>query len=99
MFRSRASFMERALSAVLRDHEPVFTHGDLQRKNFMVTDPELVIVDWETAGWYPSYWEYVMAMSACGNMKDDWNVWVDRVMQPYYSEFAWINTLMTEMLC
>jgi len=78
----KASFYERAFHAVLRGHSPVFTHGDLQRKNNMVKTAkplelrddeavELVIIDWETAGWYPTYWEYVWATSSPGVLKDD----------------------------
>ncbi|KAI0032374.1 hypothetical protein K488DRAFT_33700, partial [Vararia minispora EC-137] len=39
-----------------------FTHGDLVPKNIMV-DPSdgyriTGILDWENAGFYPSFWEY-----------------------------------------
>ncbi|EYB32630.1 hypothetical protein FG05_03382 [Fusarium graminearum] len=38
---------------------PVFTHGDLSSFNIMaVYDKVTGIVDWETAGWMPPYWEY-----------------------------------------
>ncbi|TLD29929.1 kinase-like protein [Venturia nashicola] len=41
---------------------PIFTHGDLSSLNILVRGDEVVgIVDWETAGWYPSYWEYATA--------------------------------------
>lgn len=41
---------------------PTFTHGDLSSFNILVRGDEVVgIVDWETAGWYPSYWEYTTA--------------------------------------
>jgi hypothetical protein len=38
----------------------VFTHCDLHHMNIMVnTDGELLaLVDWEQAGWMPSYWEW-----------------------------------------
>ncbi|KAF7550422.1 hypothetical protein G7046_g8019 [Stylonectria norvegica] len=40
----------------------VFTHGDLSSLNVMVRDDEVVgIIDWETAGWFPPYWEYTCA--------------------------------------
>lgn len=39
--------------------ELVFTHGDLSGLNILVRGDDVVgIVDWETAGWYPGYWEY-----------------------------------------
>lgn len=41
---------------------PTFTHGDLSSLNILVRGDDIVgIVDWETAGWYPSYWEYTTA--------------------------------------
>lgn len=40
----------------------VFTHGDLSSLNLLVRGDDIVaIVDLETAGWYPSYWEYTSA--------------------------------------
>lgn len=40
----------------------VFTHGNLSSLNILVSGDEVVgIIDWETAGWYPSYWEYTTA--------------------------------------
>lgn len=36
----------------------VFTHGDLSSLNILARVDDIVgIIDWETAGWYPSYWE------------------------------------------
>jgi aminoglycoside phosphotransferase len=44
---------------------PVFTHGDLSSFNILVRGDDVVgIIDWETSGWYPSYWEYSMARHA-----------------------------------
>ncbi|EGE83455.2 phosphotransferase enzyme family protein [Blastomyces dermatitidis ATCC 18188] len=57
-------FYRRSLSHVFRGHVPKFTHGDFQRKNIMIkqlpnnannSKYEVTIIDWETAGWYPSY--------------------------------------------
>lgn len=39
-----------------------FTHGDLSSLNILVRGDAIVgVIDWETAGWYPSYWEYTAA--------------------------------------
>jgi hypothetical protein len=32
-----------------------------------------VIIDWEFAGWFPSYWECAIIMLAAGRFDDDWN--------------------------
>lgn len=40
----------------------VLTHGDLSSLNILAHGDDIVgIVDWATAGWYPSYWEYTTA--------------------------------------
>ena len=42
-----------------RDYSLRMTHGDLSFRNIIVQGEKLAgIVDWETAGWYPDYWEY-----------------------------------------
>ncbi|RYP13895.1 hypothetical protein DL766_009794 [Monosporascus sp. MC13-8B] len=42
--------------------KPVLMHGDLSSLNVLVQGDEVVgIIDWETAGWFPPYWEYVCA--------------------------------------
>ncbi|KII85420.1 hypothetical protein PLICRDRAFT_178495 [Plicaturopsis crispa FD-325 SS-3] len=49
-----------ALAGSMRhDHETVFTHGDLMHWNILVHNGRISgIIDWETAGWLPDYWEY-----------------------------------------
>lgn len=43
-------------------HEIVLTHSDLAPRNIIVRDGKVVaILDWELAGYYPEYWEYVKA--------------------------------------
>ncbi|EQL30608.1 hypothetical protein RJZ56_006950 [Blastomyces dermatitidis] len=38
------------------------THGDLNSPNILVDGDKIVgIVDWDTCGWYPEYWEYTTA--------------------------------------
>lgn len=40
----------------------VLTHGDLSSLNILVRGDTVVgVVDWETAGWFPAYWEYTTA--------------------------------------
>jgi aminoglycoside phosphotransferase len=44
---------------------PVLTHGDLSSLNILIRDDTVVgIIDWDTAGWLPYYWEYTMALHA-----------------------------------
>lgn len=108
----KAEFYARAFKEVLRDHEPMFSHGDFQRKNVMLRrsiakdtcdkkdiEPDVVVIDWECAGWYPSYWEYARAIFACGRWDDDWNCWVEQVLEPFRNECSWSMWLMNEMWC
>jgi aminoglycoside phosphotransferase (APT) family kinase protein len=104
----RSEFLGRSITSVLKGHSPVFTHGDLQRKNIMITktvnpldhnsfEIKVSLVDWEFAGWYPSYWEYYSAMLSCP-MDDDWVNYVDTtILDPYYNEWYVCRTLSTEV--
>ncbi|KAG4436788.1 hypothetical protein IFR05_007722 [Cadophora sp. M221] len=94
----KAEFYKRVLLLVLQNHSPVFSHADLQRKNIMMrNDGSLVIIDWETAGWYPSYWEYTLAMFTCGRWDDDWHTCVAKILDEYLNEYVWMDMLRREL--
>lgn len=110
--KHKANYYSRTFSDVFQNHAPVFSHADLQRKNILIrnapagdetkekldaTDLDLVIIDWEYAGWYPSYWEYARAIFACGRWSDDWSDWVDRMLEPFRNEYAWMGILLREL--
>ncbi|KAF7514530.1 hypothetical protein G7054_g15235 [Neopestalotiopsis clavispora] len=60
------------ITTQLGDEYPiVFTHGDINARNVLVRQGHVVaILDWEYAGWYPAYWEYVFTMRGLDNI--DW---------------------------
>lgn len=65
---------------------PVFTHADLSSLNIIAEgDTVTGIVDWETAGWYPFYWEYTMA-TYVNPWNEFWRPEVDRFLTPYPKE-------------
>jgi hypothetical protein len=71
--QNKAEFYRHTFPSVFRDHPLVFIHGDFQRKNILLQsvgdtehDVDLILLDWEFAGWYPAYWEYSKALFACG---------------------------------
>ncbi|OBT43651.1 hypothetical protein VE00_05218 [Pseudogymnoascus sp. WSF 3629] len=67
---------------------PVFTHGDLSNLNILARGDEVVgIIDWETAGWYPIYWEYTTA-SHVNPQNLFWKEEVDRFLEPMPKELA-----------
>lgn len=54
-----------------QDYPINFTHGDIAARNIMVRDGQIVaILDWEYAGWYPVYWDYVFTLRGMDNI--DW---------------------------
>lgn len=42
----------------------MFTHGDFKAHNILVDDEGQLsgFLDWESAGWYPEYWEFTTTM-------------------------------------
>ncbi|KAG6053466.1 hypothetical protein E4U32_007540 [Claviceps aff. humidiphila group G2b] len=43
-------------------HEIVLSHGELNLRNIMMHNGRLSgIIDWETCGWFPDYWDYTKA--------------------------------------
>ncbi|KAF5868236.1 putative serine threonine protein kinase protein [Botrytis fragariae] len=62
---------------------PVFTHGDLSSFNILAVDDKVVgIIDWETAGWYPFYWEYTTAMYV-NPQNMFWKKEIDKFLDPF----------------
>lgn len=61
-------------------HSSVLTHGDLSSLNILSRDNEIVgIIDWETAGWFPSYWEYTTACFV-NPQNEFWRKEIDRFL-------------------
>lgn len=66
--------------------KPTFTHGDLSTMNIMVRGDEVVgIIDWETAGWWPEYWEYTSAWHV-NPYNEFWREEVDKFLEPKVEE-------------
>lgn len=98
----RADFCRQCFPRVLYDSKgPTFSHGDYQRKNIMVqrddsSNLKVIILDWEKSGWYPSYWEYCLAVSAL-RWDDDWCLWLEKALDPYVPEAAWLQAIRPEL--
>ena len=55
-------------------------------RNIIIKDGHLSgIVDWEMAGWYPAYWEFVRASMHHGN--DIWYKHVEEIVSPDYNHW------------
>ena len=62
---------------------PVFTHGDLSSLNILAKGDKITgIVDWETAGWFPYYWEYTTACQV--NIRNlFWREEIEKFLTPF----------------
>ncbi|KAI1389528.1 phosphotransferase family protein [Hypoxylon trugodes] len=91
-----SEFFTRNLPGALTGHPSVFTHADLQRKNILVLEVPgsqpgprqfkvTAVVDWEDAGWYPSYWEYTTCFVDF-QWAANWPEHVELIIDPHISE-------------
>jgi aminoglycoside phosphotransferase (APT) family kinase protein len=79
-----------ALIGALGAHDIVLTHGDIAPRNIIVRDGNIVaVLDWELAGFYPEYWDYVKALYRPA-WEEGWikEGAVDRVLKPWLVELA-----------
>ncbi|KAE8320170.1 hypothetical protein BDV41DRAFT_516851 [Aspergillus transmontanensis] len=51
------------------------------------------IVDWESSGWYPKYWEFSRALYVW-RWQNDWTDYLLQVLEPYYAEYGVHRFLM-----
>ncbi|KAH7130651.1 hypothetical protein B0J11DRAFT_523737 [Dendryphion nanum] len=75
------------------DHRIVMTHGDLCPLNILVESEHILditgVVDWETGGAYPEYWEYVNAFKSSFNNRGDWCLYLpEAAVGRYFDEYA-----------
>ena len=83
--RELIAFPERPWSS------PVFTHADLSSFNILRRGDKVVgIIDWESAGWFPTYWEYTTA-SNVNPQNEFWRQEIDRFLTPMPYELKMEN--------
>ncbi|KAL4935219.1 hypothetical protein BDV06DRAFT_229026 [Aspergillus oleicola] len=89
----------------LNGHSAVFTHGDLQPKNILVERLEdrdgrpefrITLLDWESAGWYPEFWDFCNATIAC-RYKPDWLELVPDILDQYAVEFLMMRVVYSSV--
>ncbi|KAM5471843.1 hypothetical protein MauCBS54593_003249 [Microsporum audouinii] len=95
-----SDFFARNLPIALKGHGSVFTHSDLCPQNIIIQiiDSESstkryrvgAIIDWETAGWYPTYWEFA-ATFALLQWFDDWPESLEKILDPWPLEGAMLR--------
>ncbi|TDL13604.1 kinase-like protein [Rickenella mellea] len=70
-----------------RNYQTKFTHSDIAPRNILVKDGKIAaIVDWETAGWYPEYWEYTRWADSHYRSAPAWHDARDEIMDRYPEE-------------
>jgi aminoglycoside phosphotransferase (APT) family kinase protein len=61
-------------------------HGDLAPQNIIVQEGKIVaIIDWETAGWFPEYWEYTQAWESAWRWQE-WRTRLGEFLDVYEAE-------------
>lgn len=90
---ARPGYFGSMLKKMLKDnHQVVFSHSDLNMRNIMVRHMRIVaVIDWESAGFFPEYWEYAHSyLSVKWNSKtfSDWAFFVQTCLCPYPSQAA-----------
>lgn len=75
----------------------VFTHRDIRPANIMVNKDEtqgwtvVAIIDWESSGFYPEYWECVkMTNNLTPRDHDDWYKFLPESLSPRRYPTAWL---------
>lgn len=89
-------------AGILRDMMPksptkiVFTHGDVRPANIMVERVDggawkMCIIDWESSGYYPEYWESIKATNNLfPSVDSDWYRYLPSVISPKTYMTQWL---------
>ena len=102
-----SDYLARHLPSALRNHLPTFTHGGFHRENILVrkvvnsvTNEEeyevTALVDWEMAGWYPSYWEYAHIFPLL-QWINDWPAYIEKILDPLPLEGAMMRIVFSDL--
>ncbi|KAH0537164.1 hypothetical protein FGG08_006034 [Glutinoglossum americanum] len=101
---SKVEFFKTHLPQLLGRHPPTFTHTDLQQENIIVQeidhgqlrDYKVFIIDWEDAGWFPSYWEYASLFIGF-HWRDDWLAKAEHFVDPWPAEAAMMKFVYMQL--
>ncbi|KAM3518148.1 hypothetical protein NHJ13051_008411 [Beauveria bassiana] len=94
--KGMAKSVKEAYRNSIGKHRIVFTNSDIAPRNMMVRGDRIVaIIDWEGAGWYPKYWEYVKLM----HFLDRCPGWKGLVDEIFPESYAFELLLYTGLRC
>jgi aminoglycoside phosphotransferase (APT) family kinase protein len=84
-----------------RQYHTTFTHSDIAPRNILIKDGKIAaIVDWESAGWYPEYWEYTRWAVSNYTSSQIWHDLRDVILDPYPDELRvdeYLGTVFTRL--
>lgn len=81
-----------------RSYQVKFTHGDLAFRNILYEHGKITgIVDWESSGWYPDYWEYPMTWESFWD-NPDLRDRIDDFLEPFPEQLKMERT-RRRLLC
>ncbi len=87
-----SAWVRRQYHGAFKGHRSVFTHGDFFQANVMLRpDGSVVIMDWEHAGWYPSFFEYCNASLLVSHTGDWDDLLYDVLDEHYAAELGWFK--------
>ncbi|OAL36192.1 hypothetical protein AYO20_04606 [Fonsecaea nubica] len=78
-------------------HKILLTHGDINPRNIIIHNRRITaVLDWENAGWYPEYWEYVKFFSALDD--SDWETYTKHIFPQTYPQELVNDLLLGQLL-
>lgn len=84
-----------------RHYRTTFSHSDIAPRNIIIKDGRIAaIVDWESAGWYPEYWEYTRWAVSNYRSSQIWLDLRDMILDPYPLELkvdGYLGTVFTRL--
>ena len=88
-----SAWVRRQYHGAFKGHRSVFTHADLYLANIMLQpDGSVVIMDWEHAGWYPSFYEYCSSSLLLAHTSNWDELLYDIFDEHYAAELGWFQS-------
>jgi hypothetical protein len=82
----QGSLVEGALAQ--NKHKLVLTRGDFRGRNNIIRGDRVVgLIDWETCGWYPEYWEFAKCFNVVPWLKS-WPWFISLILSSYCCEWS-----------
>jgi len=87
---------EKIVSSHRQHYATKFSHGDFAPRNVLVKSDGTImaIIDWDSAGWFPEYWEYTKA-NFTPYAPDDWVESIGEMTGKYHDQLDGERQLYT----